>query len=151
MNAFDSRIEFPVVGFTPDYYMWAFKNIEELTTCGTLTLRDNMQNGLILIGSDCRSWRVRSIRRIKRTGSWLMVLLTAKTSWLIEHDLETLPNTSIDDLRERALKSVETYESDYKGFPGEDDFYASVLNDIRNAQSVSDVIRATGCGGFDTY
>lgn len=110
-----------------------------------------MQNGLILIDSDCRSWRVRSIRRIKRTGSWLMVLLTAKTSWLIEHDLETLPNTPIDDLRERALKSVETYESDYKGFPGEDNFYASVLNDIRNAQSVSDVIRATGCGGFDTY
>lgn len=151
MDATQADIQFPVIGFTPNLDNWGFRNLEDLTTCGPLTLKNNMQDGMELIDSGCRRWRVRSIRRIGRTGSWLMTLLTAKTQSRIEHELETLPALSLSEVKQRTAESLEAHAINYKGFPGDEEEFAAMLDGVQRASSISEILETIGADTFEPY
>ena len=120
MNPNDVGLKFPVLGFTPDRENWGFPDLDRLTKCDPRTLKENLQDGMELIDAECRRWRVLSVRRLGRTGSRLMVLLTAKPQSRIEQELEALPALSLDEVKRRTRESLETFSMDYKGFADDD-------------------------------
>ena len=151
MNSAQAGMQFPVIGFTPDRDNWGFKNLEDLTTCGPLTLRNNMQDGMELFDCGCRRWRVRSIRRTGRTGSWLMMLLTAKPQSRIEHELEPLPALSLSEVKQRTRESLEAHAINYKGFPGDEEEFATMLDGVQRASSISEILETIGADTFESY
>ena len=51
MKSTEADMLFPVLGFTPDGDIWGFADLSTLTSCGPLTLKENLQRDLELVDS----------------------------------------------------------------------------------------------------
>ena len=151
MKSTEAGLKFPVLGFTPDRENWGFPDLDRLTKCGPRTLKENMQDGMELVDSDGGRWRVLSVRRVGRTGSWLMTLLTGNSQSRIEQDLEGLPALSLADLKERTRGSLEAFAADYKGFDGDEAEFAAMLEKVKRARSLAEIYDAIGADTFESY
>lgn len=144
-------MKFPVLGFTPDGENWGFPDLDRLTKCGPRTLKENMQDGMELVDADGRRWRVLSVRRTGRTGSWLMALLAAGPQSRIEQDLEALPALSLSEVKQRTRESLNAFAADYKGFDGDEVEFASMLASVESARSISEIYELIGADTFESY
>jgi len=151
MKSSEAGLSFPVLGFTPDRENWGFPDLDRLTKCGPRTLKENMQDGMELIDANGRRWRVLSIRRVGRTGSWLMVLLTAKPQSRIEQELEELPGLSLAEAKQRMRDSLETFKSNYTGFDGDEAEFASMLEKVNQARSIAELYELIQPDTFESY
>lgn len=152
MNAAEAEMAFPVLGFTPDLANWGFPDLDRLTRCGPFTLKENLQDGMELIDCQYRCWRVVSIRRtggIRR--SWIKILGFAARQSRIEHVLEPLPPSSLEDLRARTIQSMVTHQLDYMGFDGDEAAFAERLDQLRAARSLPEIAAVLGADTFEAY
>ena len=151
MKSSEADLRFPVLGFTRDRENWGFPDLDRLTKCGPRTLKENMQDGMELIDAEGRRWRVLSIRRISRTGSWLMALLTATPQSRIEQELEELPGLSLAEVQKRTRDSLETFKSDYMGFSGDEAEFGSLLESVDQARSIAELYELLQPDTFESY
>lgn len=148
----DIDFSFPVLGFTRDRENWGFANRDKLTSCGPRTLKENMQEGMELIDAGGRRWRVKSIRRVGRAGSLLsLVPGFGPVQSRIEQELEELPSVSLAEVQEMAKGSLQTFSSDYKGFEGDEEEFAVLLDKVSQARSIEEIYIAMQPDTFEPY
>lgn len=154
MKSTEADIRFPAVGFTPDGDMWGFDDVDALTECGPKTLRQNMQSGMEVIGSDGRRWAVRSIRRIGRNKPllpWLFRRLLSGPGWRIEQEMEELPPVTFGDIRVRAIQFLDAHPEDHCPDGPQSEEYNRLLAQVRAARSVAQLIELLGLDWFIAY
>lgn len=155
MKTAEAGFRFPVVGFTPDLEMWAFNDLDTLTSCGPKTLKDNMQDGLELIDADGRRWIVRSVTRVGRAESLLKsalsILLFATPQSRIDHELEALEPLSLDEVKARACAMLEAFPEDYGQYDESDNVLAPLLAQVRAARDVASLPDLLGLDSFKAY
>ncbi len=151
MKSNEAGFKFPVLGFTPDGDMWGFPDLDRLTRCGPQTLKDGLQEGMELVDADCRRWRVASVHRTGRAGSWVSMLwIFGPAQSRIEQELEPLPPISMDEVRERSAKAMESSQIDYHGDDGQAE-YRSMIKSIGKARSVAKLYDLLQPDTFESY
>jgi hypothetical protein len=154
MKSTEADIRFPAVGFTPDGDMWGFDDIDALTECGPMTLRQNMQSGMEVIGSDGGRWVVRSIRRVGRNKPllpWLLWRLLSGPGWRIEQELEEVAPVTLDDIKTRAIQFLEAHPEDHCPDGPQSKDYKRLLAQLRAARSVAKLQELLGLDWFIAY
>lgn len=152
MRSSETDFKFPILAFTPDRENWGFPDLDRLTKCGPRTLKENMQDGMELIDSGGRRWRVLSVRRTGRTGSLLdLVPGFGPPQSRIQHELEELPALSLAEVRQRARESLETFRSDYTGFDGDEAEFSALLDKVSHSRSVAEIYELLQPDTFESY
>ncbi|WP_249778116.1 hypothetical protein [Phenylobacterium glaciei] len=155
MKTAEAGFRFPVLGFTPEPEIWAFPDMDTLTSCGPRTLKDNMQLGMELVDADGRRWIVRSVTRIGRAESWLAsvlsLLLYAKMQSRIEHELEAVEPMSLDEVKARAYALLEAFPEDYGQYHESDNMLAPLLAEVRAAKDIASLPELLGLDSFMAY
>jgi hypothetical protein len=109
----DVEFAYPVLGITPDSDLWAFCDKGEMTTCGKLTLQDDMQKDMDLIDAQGGSWRVVSLLRLGGVGlSYGLSCFLAGVS-RVEHDLRPLPRVNLEDVKARVCACMAARPEDW--------------------------------------
>jgi len=155
MKTGEADCRFPVLGFTTDRDIWGFLDLNGLTTCGPLTLKDDMQAGMELVDADGRRWVVRSIRRLGPAKSGLKglvePLLFGKRTSRIEHELEALAPLSLADVQARACDAMAAHPD----FWCEDDERDTVLParqaEVRSTTTIEAIHELLGLDSFHSY
>jgi hypothetical protein len=154
MKTSEADFRFPVLGFTPDKQIWGFEDLNTLTSCGRWTLKENMQSGMELIGSDGRRWIVRSIRRVGRAEPllmWLISHLLSMPQSRIEHELEELAPISLEEIRSRTAASMEAFPTNYCEEDEMDSVFRKLVAKVRAARSVAKIHELLGLDSFMAY
>lgn len=151
MKTTEVDFHFPVLGFTTDKDVWGLPDMERLTTCGSLTLKNDMQLGMELVDAAGRRWLVRSVRRLGRTGSWLRVLLTAKPQSRIEHELEPLEPLSLKETQARVCASMEAHPDFWCEEADVDTEMPRRLAEVRATKTIAGIHEVLGLDGFNQY
>jgi hypothetical protein len=140
MKTGEANFHFPVLGFTSDLHIWGFQDLDRLTRCGPRTLKEDTQIGMEFVDAGGRRWKVRSVRRTGRAGSFLSLLLPfGPPQSRIEHDLEPMETVSIEELRRRVCTALEAHaETYFEGGERETEF-EPLLSAVLAACSVSEV------------
>jgi hypothetical protein len=151
----EAGFSFPVLGFTPDSEIWGFPDLNTLTSCGPLTLRDDMQAGMELIDAEGRRWLVRSIRRTGRAQSllkgWLSSALTGKPQSRIEHELDLLPPVSLGEAQARACASLKAFPTDYGAEDENDPVLEERMAEVRSTRTFAAIHDVLGLDSFMSY
>jgi len=155
MKSTEANIRFPAIGFTPDGEMWGFADLNALTECGPLTLKEDMQTGMELIDSDGRRWVVRSIRRIGRNKPlllWLVsVVLAGGGGSRIEQELDEMAPVTLAEIKDRTCAYIEANADGYDDDPQEGEDLKSTLAKVRRAKSVAKIRDILGLDWFIAY
>jgi hypothetical protein len=152
VKASEAEFHFPVLGFTPDREIWAFADLNTLTSCGPRTLKDNMQSGMELVDADGRRWVVRSVRRIGRAESllvWVLAHAFSTPQSRIEHELEEMTSISLDEVKARVRFSMETHPQDF--YEADEAAFLEAVESVRVAQSVAEIHDLLGLDSFMAY
>ncbi len=146
---------FPVLGFTPDGDIWGFPDLDTLTSCGSMTLKKNMQLDMELVDSRGRRWLVRSIRRLGRARPlvpWLIdLLLTAVPRFRIEQVLEEMTPLTLEEIKARASAAVELTSEYYCAEDERDEILVPLLDQVRAASDVAQIHELLGLDSFLSY
>lgn len=154
MKTADVDFDFPVLGFTPDGEMWGFPDRNSLTSCGARTLKLDMQREMELVDGRGRRWIVQSIRR---TGLgyppivWIFQSLLSTPQYRIEHELEETTPLPFDEVRQRAVTSVETYWMDYCAEDEREEILLPLLAQVRATSSAAELFEVLGLDSFMGY
>jgi hypothetical protein len=143
------HFRYPLLAFTSDLDMWVFESEEELTTCGPLTLRDHMQDGMEVVDAEGRSWRVRSMRRLGPARISLRTILRRLSK--IEHLWEELPSLTLAELKDRVCASVAAHADCQLHFPDDTAELAARQADVRAADSIAAICELSGLDNFTGY
>ncbi|MDO8800641.1 hypothetical protein [Phenylobacterium sp.] len=154
MKAADAGLEFPVLGFTPDLEIWAFQDLNILTSCGPKALKDNMHVGMELVDAKGRRWIVRSATRTGRAESWfawaISRLLSTPQS-RVELELETLEPLSLREVQARVCASLEAFPEDYGQYDESDNVLAPLLAQVRATKDIGSLPELLGLDSFMAY
>ena len=154
MKTPEIKFRFPVLGFTPDQEFWGFPDLNTLTSCGPLTLKDNKQAGMELIDADGRRWIVRSIQRTGRAQPilrWLVAHAVSTPQSRIEQEMDKLPSVSIAEIQARACASLEAFPEDYCADDERAEVLEPLLAKVRSAKSVARIFELLGLDSFMAY
>lgn len=154
MRSTEAGMLFPVLGFTPDGDIWGFADLNTLTSCGPLTLKDNLQLDLELVDSSGRRWVVRSIRRMGRgrplfPGLLLDLLATPQSR--IEQEVEELSPLTFEEIQARAIAAVELTSDNYCADDERDEILVPLLDQVRAASDVAQIHELLGLDSFMGY
>lgn len=151
MKTVQVDFRFPVLGFTTDADVWGLPDLDALTTCGPLTLKDGLQLGMELIDADGRRWIVRSVQRTGRAGSLLTRLFFGPRLSRIEHELDQLQPVSLGDVQARVCAAMEAHAD----FWCEQDEIATVLParlaEVKATATISGIHEVLGLDSFHAY
>ncbi|KQW72912.1 hypothetical protein ASE17_08055 [Phenylobacterium sp. Root77] len=145
---------FPLIGFTPDREIWGFPDRKSLTTCGVLTLREGKSLGMELIDGDGGCWRVTAIHDKGRARSlipWLIKALLSGRLYRIEYSLMRLEETSLNEVKARACKSLEAFPDDYCLFDERETVLLPLMEQVHAADSVDEIFKLLGLDSFEAY
>ncbi|WP_304172287.1 hypothetical protein [Phenylobacterium aquaticum] len=152
MKSTEISFQFPVLGFTLDLEIWGFPDLERLTKCGPITLRENMQAGMELIEADGRRWRVRSVTRTGRAGSWLSLLSPfGPAQSRIEQDLEPLEPAPLAEVQRRACLAMETFSINYLEGDDRSVEFDPMLAKLRRTRKISEIYDLLNPDTFEPY
>jgi len=155
MKTHEVDFHFPVLGFTPGKDIWAFPDLNTLTSCGPKTLREGMQADMELVGADGRRWIVRSLRKTGRAepfAIWLISHLLSTPLSRIEHDLDPMAPVTLDEVKARVCQSMELHPGYYGDSDTvEDDEVQSQLASVRSAKSIAEIQEVLGLDSFMAY
>lgn len=151
MNANDVKFKYPVFGFPSDGDLYGFPDLDRLTKCGPSTLKDGMHQGMELVDASLKRWRVLSVRRTGRAGSFLSLLwVFGPRQSRVELELEAMAPISIEEIQERACMAMEIMKEDYYGEDGQKE-YEDTLKKIRKAKSLARISDLLGPDTFEAY
>ena len=151
MFSSDIKFGYPVLGFPSGGELYGFPDLDRLTKCGPRTLKDSGHIGMELVDASLKRWRVLSVRRTGRAGSFLSLLwIFGPPQSRVEFDLEDMPPISLEEVQERACKAMETMKEDYYGEDGQKE-YADTLKNIRNAKSLANLYDLLNPDTFEPY
>lgn len=151
MNSSDVNFTFPVLGFPNDGDMYGFPDLDRLTKCGPKTIKDVSHQGMELVDASLKRWRVLSVRRTGRAGSFLSLLwIFGPPQSRVELDLEAMPAVTMGEVQERALKAMAIMKEDYYGEEGEKE-YAGTLKAIRRTKTVAKIYDLLSPDTFEAY
>jgi len=139
---------YPILGITPDSDLWAFRDKDELTTCGKLTLADDMQRDMELNDADGQSWRVTSIVRTGGVGLSLGLSCFLAGVSRIEHELEARPVQSIAEVKRRVKACMEARPDDWI-WPDVD--LPTRLAEVEGVVSIAGIHEVLGLDHFRAY
>lgn len=152
MKTSEVDLRFPVFGFTPDREMLGFPDLNTLTSCGPLTLKNNLQAGLELIDAEGRRFRVRSVRRIGRAEPWwktlVIDLLTLKPQSRIEQELESLEPVTLGHLKDRACAWLDEFSINLCADDEREEILVPLLAEVRAAPSSQAIYDLLGLDSF---
>lgn len=151
MKTAQADFVFPVMAFTTDLDIWGFPDLDRLTKCGSRTLKEGMQLGMEIIDSQGRRWAVRNVRRIGRTGSLMMVLLTFKSQSRIEHELEILPPISLEETKARVAEAIKAHPDFWGAWGDNDAEIPEILAGVRATTSFTQLYGNLGLDTFEGY
>ena len=152
MKTLEADFRFPVLAFTADKEIWGFPDLDRLTKCGPVTLKENMQLGMELVDADGRRWIVRSVRRTGRAGSFLSLLLIfGPRQSRIDHELEVMAPLSIEDIRRRARTAMETHRINRLEGDDPDFEFKPLLAKVGEARSVQNIYDLLRPDTFEPY
>lgn len=151
MKTAQADFRFPVLGFTSDSDVWGLSDFDALTTCGPRTLEDGLQLGMELVDADGRRWRVRSVRRTGRAGSFLSRLLPNPGLWRIEHELEALEPISLADVQARVCDAMKSHPDFWCEDGEQETVLPGRLADVNAVRSIADVHKVLGLDSFHAY
>jgi hypothetical protein len=147
----EAGFQFPVLGFTSDLAIWGFKDLDRLTRCGPMTLKDGLQNGMELVDAELRRWRVLAVRRTGRAGSFLSLLLPfGPAQSRIDHELEPMNPMSIEEVRLRIRAGIAAHEENYHQGERDAEFQA-LLDAVMRAPSVRSLYETLQPDTFEPY
>ena len=151
MNSSEVNFTFPVLGFPKDGAMYGFPDLDRLTKCGPTTIKDASQLGMELVDASLKRWRVMSVRRTGRAGSFLSLLwIFGPPQSRVELELEAMPAVTMDEVEARALKAMEIMKEYYYGEEGEKE-YADTLKAIRRTKTVAKIYDLLSPDTFEAY
>jgi hypothetical protein len=140
MNAEEANFCFPVLGFTRDREIWGFEDLDRLTRCGPKTLQEGLHVDMELVDAERRRWRVLSVRRVRRAGSFLSTLLPfGPPQSRVEFEVETLDTIAIEDVRRRVSEAMEAHAENYFEGDRRDQDFEPLLTSVKNAGSVVEI------------
>lgn len=140
---------FPLLGITADDDLWGFHNSDELTTCGPLTLENDMQRNMIVIDPAGNCWRVRSIERVGPPPlSWRLIFQPRMAR--IRHEWDALPSVSLKEVQERVCACVAAHP-DYYFELADTEALAQRQAEVRNAASIEAIHALFGLDDFRGY
>lgn len=154
MKSTQAEMRFPVIGFTPDGDIWGFPDLNTLTSCGPLTLKENLQLDLQLVDSSGRRWVVRSIRRLGRgrplfPGLLLDLLSTPQSR--IEQEIDELSPLTLEEIKARVIAAVELTSDNYCAEDERDEILVPLLEQVRTASDVAQIHELLGLDSFMGY
>lgn len=152
MKTGDVAFGFPVLGFTRDLDLWGFADLEALTACGPLTLKEDKLPGMELVDAEGRRWTVTSVRRVgpAKTGLAGLIepLLYAKRTSRIEHELDALTPLTLAEVKARLVAGIEAFP-DYWGDDAEE--VAGRVAEVRAVSTIAEVHSVLGLDDFRSY
>jgi len=154
MKTSEVDFRFPVIGFTTDEDIWGWPDLDTLTKCGSMTLKDRMQDGMELIDADGRRWRVLSVTRTGRAGPLLSLarLLGAPPQSRIEHELEVLEPVTLKEVQTRARASIKAHPEFWsEGEEGRDAELRNRLADVEGVTTIGSLLETLGLDTFESY
>lgn len=157
MKTSETDFVFPVIGFTKDEDIWGWPDLDTLTKCGPATLKDRVQDGMEIVASDGRRWRVLSVTRTGRAGGRfsLAQLFQAPPQSRIEHELEPLEPVSLAAVQARAHRAIEAHPEFWsEGDEGEPEREAELRArraDVDAATSIGGLYATLGLDTFESY
>jgi hypothetical protein len=154
MKTSDAGLVFPVFGITPDRGIWGFADLDTFTSCGAMTLRENLQLGMEVIDSNLDRWIVRSVRPLGRAEPfwrWLVSRLLSTPQIRIEHELERLPSVSLDQAKARLILGLETFPDHYANDDEADTVLPPLIAEVRAMDHLSDALDLLGLDSFMAY
>ena len=155
MKTRDTDFVFPVLGFTPDKEIWAFEDMETLTSCGPRTLKNNIQIGMELVDSDGRRWIVRSVTRLGRayslSRSMLTLFLSAIIQSRIEEEIEPLEPLSLTEVKARVCAALEAFPEDFGQYLETDNELAPFLAQVRADPNIASIPKMLGLDNCESY
>jgi hypothetical protein len=154
MKTQDVDFQFPVLGFTPDEDIWAFPDLNALTSCGRKTLREDMQANMELVDAGGRRWIVRAVRRTGRAQSllmWIISHLISTPQSRIEHELEAMPPISIEETKKRVCASMRVFPGYYGDSDEVDADLEARIAEVRATKSNAEILDVLGLDSFMAY
>lgn len=154
MKTADAGFEFPVLGFTPDLEIWAFPDLNTLTSCGPRSLKDKMHIGMELVDATGRRWIVRSATRTGRAESWLSWAISRLLSTpqsRVELELEMLEPLSLAEVQARVCAALEAFPEDYGQYDESDNVLAPLLAQVRATKDIASLPTLLGLDSFMAY
>jgi len=151
MKTAQANLHFPVMAFTTDADIWGLPDLDRLTKCGPRTLKEGKQIGMEIIDSQGSRWNVREVRRVGRTGSLLMVLLTGVPQSRIEQELEILPTVSLEEIKARVVAAIEAHPDFWVAWGDDDAELPEILAGVRGTTSFAELYGKLGLDTFEPY
>ncbi|HET9159622.1 MAG TPA: hypothetical protein VFN88_03345 [Caulobacteraceae bacterium] len=154
MKTSEVQFHFPVLGWTPDKDIWAFPDLNTLTSCGPKTLKEDMQANMELVDIELRRWIVRSVHRKGRGkpfALWLISHVISTPQSRIEHELEPMPPVTLDEVKARVCEAMEENPGYYGDSDTVDEELRNQMAEVRAAGGVAEIIELLGLDSFMAY
>ena len=148
MKSSEVEFAYPVFGFTTDAGMWSFDDKDELSTCGKDTLRDHTQDGMELIDSKGRRWKIVSMQRIGGVGLSLGLNCFLAGVSRIDHELQPLEPVTVDDVKRRVSDCL---KADPDLWVWEDETLEGRLAQVDAVGSIRELAEHLGLDHFRAY
>ena len=116
----------PAIGFRQDVGRYAtpglekfveFSSSEDFAICNGWELKYGARNGMVLVDSELRSWRVVSVTRlgiVPPLWSFLLRFLLQQAPYWVDQELEPLEPITLDQLKDRMAASVLSNPDDWR-------------------------------------
>ena len=154
MKTSEAGFRFPVLGFAPDKDVWAFPDMNTLTSCGPKTLKDGMQANMELVDAEFRRWIVRSVRRTGRAeplALWLVSHLISTPQSRVQQELEVLPPVTLEEVKARVCEAMETNPGYYGDSEVVDAELKQRIAEVLAAGGIAEIIDLLGLDSFMAY
>ena len=111
-----------------------------------------MQVSMELVDARGRRWRVLDVRRIGRAGSLFSLIpgFGPPQSRIVQ-ELESLPDLTLAEVRERTKDSIETFKINYMGFDGDEIEFDLMMEKIRQTDSIAGLYELLQPDTFEPY
>ena len=154
MKTSDVDFEFPVLGFTENKDIWGFPDLNTLTSCGPITLKENLQDGMELIDARGKRWRVESIRRTGRGRPllrWLFDAVLSTRQSRIEHELTELDPVTLAEAKQRTCEAINAFAENYCAEDERDTVLEPLLAQVRAAADIGSLYELLQPDSFMSY
>lgn len=154
MKADEAGLQFPVLGVSKDKDCWGFKDLNDLTVCGRMTLRDGLQDGMELIDVAGSRWRVDRIQLIRPLESPLKRLFTWflwSPGFRIQQNLSPLSPLSLQETQERVCAAMQAYPLHWCEEYEIETVFIDRLAEVRATKTIAEIHEVLGLTTFREF
>ncbi len=138
-----NNMKFPIIAFSQGL-IFIFRNMEELTTCGTLALKNNFYNGMVIYDSEGKEFEVIKAKKIGHVGPFFGFRLFHSRKIRVSLELkEKTSKISLEQLKKKICDMIDQKKSFWSAAGDIND----LKKEIQKAETFTEIIETPFLNG----